>query len=142
MGTHNIEENSAARKPKRDEIVGPFAAWFSAGFTTELLPIIPPGAPISPRSKVKEGGKTPGVKADDGWVGLPKWTSAIFAESDVKLCDDMGASVGLQGRSYPMFDLDIENGEIADGIEKLVRDICGDAPVRELCAEVGDGMKG
>jgi hypothetical protein len=37
MGTHNIEENSAARKPKRDEIVGPFAANYSLLFRPARL---------------------------------------------------------------------------------------------------------
>jgi AAA domain len=135
MDTHFIEQSAATSKPKNDKTIGigPFAGWAAAGFGPELLPIAPPDTEVLLKDGPKiSNGKMPARKGTDGkWYGLRKWTDPKrIAMGNPRVGDEWRANLGLQGRAYPMFDLDIENKEIADGIEKLVRDICGDAPVR------------
>src|SRR4051812_25975355 len=52
-----------------------FADYGARGFLTELLPLIPPGATLSPSSDLSADklGKVPGKRRPDGWVGFAKW---------------------------------------------------------------------
>jgi hypothetical protein len=134
VDTHLIARSVAANKPKRDDgILGPFSAWSAAGFTIDLLPIAPPGVEVFLKdgSKISDG-KMPAYKGTDGkWYGLRKWTDPKrVVMKEPRVGDEWGANLGLQGRAYPMLDLDIENKEIADEIEKIARRVLGDAPVR------------
>ncbi|MGC2078759.1 MAG: AAA family ATPase, partial [Xanthobacteraceae bacterium] len=131
MDQIHIAQGVAGNKPKRDDgILGHFETWWEAEFKTELLPVIPHGATISPRSKIKEGGKTPGLKTNDGWTGFPNWPAYQFEYKDVKTCGDMGANVGLQLRQFKAADLDVNNEELAKTIEEIAIHTLGDAPVR------------
>ncbi len=112
-----------------------FPRWHCAGFTSELLPIVPPGAPISPKSETltpKILGKTPGLRRESGWVGLGgKWSTEFFAKlPDVQAWHNMGASVGLQTRKFVAIDVDIDDKKLSREIEKLAYDKLGAAPRR------------
>jgi hypothetical protein len=108
--------------------------WWNKWQGSELLPIIPPNAPLKEGSKVKPEyrGKTPGFKTAEGWVGLGgKWSDTYQMDRDgARRADKWGAGIGLQGRIFPAIDIDVEDPQLAGLIEKLAFDILGPAPVR------------
>jgi hypothetical protein len=112
-----------------------FKRWHELGFTSELLPIIPPDATVAAGSSVRPEyrGKTPGVRNEDGtWNGLGgPWSVDLQATvKDAKQWQSWGASVGLQGRTFPGLDIDVEDAALASLITELARDCLGFAPVR------------
>lgn len=64
---------------KPDSKKSGFRRWYEAGFTSELLPIIPPDAKLREGSSVRpeHRGKTPGIRNADGtFSGLSgKWSA-------------------------------------------------------------------
>jgi Family of unknown function (DUF5906)/Bifunctional DNA primase/polymerase, N-terminal len=112
-----------------------FRCWHAAGFTSELLPIIPPGATLTPGTEVQpqDRGKTPGAFTRAGtWSGLGgKWSKELHATvSDLKAWQGWGASVGLQSRTFLGLDIDIEDEAAAARVESLAVDYLGLAPIR------------
>jgi hypothetical protein len=112
-----------------------FRPWHRAGFTTELLPIIPPGVTLTEGSTVKEHhkGKTPGVLTRAGtWSGLGgKWSLEDATEDDVKKWHEWKASVGLQARKFPGLDIDVEDAALAQEIDNLATaELAWGAPCR------------
>ena len=111
----------------------PFAALADEGFTSELLPILPPGAKLSPRSKVKPNkiGKIPGRLRDDGWVGFLKWSEMQASPSDIAEWETWeGAGLGIQTRRTPAVDIDVMDSGLADLVEKAALRVLGPAPKR------------
>jgi hypothetical protein len=107
--------------------------WHLAGFTSELLPIIPPKSKLSPATKSLKPdsiGKIPGKKLEDGWVGLMGWQLFQAKEEHLKEWRKDGAGIGLHGRNYPAVDVDIEDKTTVDLIHMLAIDHLGAAPVR------------
>lgn len=112
-----------------------FQRWHNAGFTSELVPVIPPGAPLTPGSNVRDGhrGKVPGVLTQAGtWSGLGgQWSQTLTAtEADVRKWHGWKANVGLQGRKHPGVDIDINDSRLADLASELVGDYLGRGPIR------------
>ncbi len=112
-----------------------FRPWVEAGFTSELLPIIPPGAEISEKSTVRpeHRGKTPGVLNSSGtWGGLTgQWSETLYAtEADAKKWSKWGASVGLQSRKFLGLDIDVEDSAVVDELRELAQAYLGFAPER------------
>jgi hypothetical protein len=112
-----------------------FRRWADAGFLSELLPIIPPGAALAPGSSVRpeHRGKTPGTRKTDGtWIGLGgSWPDEKQTSiADCKRYIHDGASVGLQTRRFTALDIDVDDEPLAAAIEELARDVLGFAPVR------------
>jgi hypothetical protein len=109
--------------------------WVAAGFTSELLPIIPEGAPLAPSSKIDPAilGKVPGKRTLQGtWVGLGgKWSdNLITTPKDVERYERMGAHIGMQGRKLHGFDLDIEDKRIVRDIAEIIVKHCGQTCIR------------
>lgn len=104
---------------------------YEAGFT-ELVSVIPPGAELSPMSKVKpeSAGKAPGKKNAQGrWVGYG-WQADECSPADAEEMDAHGANIGLKAGKYPGVDIDCTDEAIALMIEQLALKHLGDAPVR------------
>lgn len=104
---------------------------FDAGFT-DLVSVIPPGAELSPMSKVKpeSAGKAPGRKNAQGrWVGYA-WQTHECTDADVAEMDAAGANIGMKAGRYPGVDIDCTDEAIALMIENLAKQHLGDAPVR------------
>lgn len=104
---------------------------FEAGYRP-LVSVIPPGAPLSPRSTVQPNarGKTPGKKNRNGtWAGYP-WLDHKATRADVKQWGLDGANIGLKADLYPGLDIDSLSPRIAKEIEDTARRVLGDAPVR------------
>ena len=104
---------------------------FNAGFT-ELVSVIPPGAKLSPNSKVAEEsvGKAPGLRNGQGlWHGYP-WQSSTTTERDAAVMDLHNANVGLKAGRYPGVDIDCTDPMLADVIQKKCLEILGKTPIR------------
>jgi hypothetical protein len=114
----------------------PFRRWHEAGFTSELLPIIPPGVELTANSTVRpqDRGKAPGEKHPKigKWHGLEgKWSEELNATpGDLKKWDAWGASVGLQSRKFLGLDIDVEDAAVVQLIGELASDYLGFGPVR------------
>ena len=107
-----------------------FHCW---GATSECVPIVPPGAPISPDSEQLRPeilGKVPGKLTKNGWIGFTKWTELNATLDDLKRWHKWGASVGLQTRKFPACDIDVDDRKLAGEIEKLAYEHLGPAPCR------------
>ena len=107
--------------------------WHEAGFTSELLPISPPGATLAANTTVKQSsvGKVPCVKNDDGtWNGYGGWSGVHAQESHVKMWSGWNAGVGMQGRNYSGVDVDVSDDEIARASATMAIEAFGPAPIR------------
>jgi hypothetical protein len=105
----------------------------------ETIPVIPPGASLSPKSKLdpRQLGKVPGTLKPDGWIGFngsykdkPKTTTALSQQYG-----RWGAGIGMLGRLFPAIDIDV--GEVSQGevspvhtIKQLAFDYLGLTVVR------------
>lgn len=104
---------------------------FNAGYV-DLVSVIPPGAELSPLSKVKpeSAGKAPGRKNAQGrWVGYG-WQTEVCTEHDAAKMDLEKANVGLKANYYPGVDIDCTDEAVSAIIEKLSLQHLGTAPVR------------
>jgi hypothetical protein len=109
-----------------------------------LVPIVPPGAPLSERSSLHKRlqagkdarGKVPGVMRDGLWMGFD-WTSHEATEADVDRWDAMGASAGIKtGPDIVCVDCDTRRTEDA----KIVLAIA-DKHFGRFCVRVGRDPK-
>lgn len=99
---------------------------------TDIVSVIPPGAELSPLSKVKpeSAGKAPGRKNSQGrWVGYG-WQSETCSEADAAKMDADKANIGLKAGSFPGVDIDCTDEQISLLIERLALKLLGPAPVR------------
>lgn len=112
-----------------------FIAYAHAGFTSELLPILPPGGVMSSSSRhaealAKSRGKIPAKRLDDGWVGFRAWSTYEATPADIERWAGWDCGAGLQGRRYPGVDIDVNEGTLAGRIEQLAIRVLGAAPAR------------
>ena len=105
---------------------------FEAGYT-DLVSVIPPGAELSPMSKVKpeSAGKAPGKKNAQGrWVGYG-WLTEDCTPEDAAKMDADKANIGIKSRNFPGVDIDCTDEALAKMIEDLARKHLGEALLRE-----------
>ena len=91
--------------PQLAPTISEFERIAALGYATRLIPIVPPDAPLSPRSTLalrigRPGakdprGKAPGVLTADGWTGLP-WVTQRTTPGDLARWTVMKAGVGLR----------------------------------------------
>lgn len=117
-----------------------FALLWALGYR-RLVPIVPPGAPLSEKSSlykrlhaknpVDARGKTPGIRWGDGtWSGFD-FVAHEAAEDDLHRWSAMGANVGIKtGRGLVLIDADTLNEDHARTILETLRSTMGDLPVR------------
>jgi hypothetical protein len=107
----------------------PFRDYAGTDFVPYLLPIIPYGAPLSPKTKQltpEKIGKIPGQLLPDGWVGFPGWQNntttdrllGAFANWYAKWpCE----TIGTLGNQLLGTDSDFDNPVVRDiVIEEIV----------------------
>ncbi len=134
--TRNPEPRRQVRRQAElnDEIKS-FRLWYERFAGPETLPIIPPQAELAPESSVKPEmrGKAPGQRGRDGlWRGLGgKWSTELKAtKKQAAAWMHMGASVGLQARLFPAFDVDCDDDAFAKELTALIIEHGGDAAIR------------
>jgi RecA-family ATPase len=109
-----------------------FQSWAAAGFGPELIPIIPPGATLSPMSGIKPEhlGKIPGRRNGQGvWAGF-RWEDYPTSPQDLDHWDAAGAGIGLRTACFPAVDIDVTDKVLAELIEKTALQVLGPAPRR------------
>ena len=125
---------------------GSFGRYADLGYR-RLVPIIPPDAPVSPRSSLhkrlgtsQDGrGKTPGVRGADGdWRGYD-WLAGEADERDYRRWHAMGAGVGIRtGAGLLAIDADTTDERHARVIRDVVdRHIAGGAAGARAPVRVG-----
>lgn len=103
----------------------------AAGYTA-LVSVVPPGAPISPRSKIdpSQRGKCPGKHGGNGWYGYDFLRADPPTTEDAAAWDNAGANVGLLGEFFPGLDIDSEDARLTKAVRRLAVKHLGAAPVR------------
>lgn len=104
---------------------------YDAGFT-DLVPVIPPGAQLTPSSTIPQNaiGKSPGRRLPNGlWAGL-NWRKLVTTADDVRRWCNDGANVGLRADRFPAVDIDCKDAALVQQIAARAFDVLGAAPVR------------
>lgn len=103
------------------------------GLTADLLPVVSDTSlPISPRSRMKDAGKTPSVVNGEGHiVGLSKWTEQHTKPAQVRAWSkDSRLGICVQTRVVRAFDVDIADPAISAEVRDLVEMLAGPLPCR------------
>lgn len=110
-------------------MTGPAQTLFDKGYH-DLVSVIPPGAELTPESKIKPAslGKVPGVRGSAGWHGYPwdKRQNRRFAH----IMDLTGANVGFRARNYPGIDIDSDSNQLTVIVVNFLRETLGLGPCR------------
>lgn len=104
---------------------------YEAGYT-RLIPVIPPRAQLSPKSRVKPEmkGKVPGLRRRDGWVGMHGWQDYHTEPDDPARWESWGANVGMVADHFPAVDIDVDDPELSRVALRLALEHLGPAPCR------------
>jgi putative DNA primase/helicase len=103
------------------------------GLTEDLLPVVSDtSARISPRSKIKDVGKTPSTFNRDGdVVGLKEWTQQRSTRAQVdQWAQNDRLGICLQTRQVRAIDVDIPDAATSAAVRDLVAMLVGDLPCR------------
>ena len=116
-----------------------FRRFFDLGYR-HLVPVIPPGAPISERSslyrRIAGGddarGKVPGVRWPDGTWSSFDWNEHLTADDDLDRWHAMGAGVGVRTGLDGLVLIDADTLRAADAgtVRDLIAEWFGPLPVR------------
>ncbi|RWG07543.1 VapE domain-containing protein [Mesorhizobium sp.] len=124
-------------RPDISHTFGGSAAVFSrAGFPqSDLLPLIPPGAVLSPHSRVSPSqvGKIPGRFRDGVWSGMTgQWAATGLDPETVSAAQAWPTgNVGLRAAGFPAIDIDTATAEALALVESAVVALFGTGnPVR------------
>lgn len=107
------------------------AVLYTNGFT-DLVSVVPPGAPLLPSSHLPQTqlGKIPGRRAPNGlWAGY-RWADAQHTLADVQQWQLDGANVGLRTTRFPALDIDTLDPALAAIVQQAAEATLGPAPVR------------
>ena len=136
---HSDDGPRVQRRARPGDARMTFAAFAALGYGSRLIPIIPPGAPISERSnlfkRIQAGedgrGKIPGVRWPDGrWSGFD-WRAHATIETDLPRWDSMGAGVGIRlDDGLVAIDADTLHEDRALAIKATIEKWIGCAPAR------------
>jgi Family of unknown function (DUF5906)/Bifunctional DNA primase/polymerase, N-terminal len=93
----------------------------AAGYGAGLLPVAPPGAPMSPHSNVKEPGKVPTEKGPFGWRGVEDWPDRPYSVDELqRQIAKFWAGLGLATTAHPYIDCDVTDPALSDAIERAL----------------------
>src|SRR5215472_5550760 len=112
-----------------------FEKYLGTELAAELLAIIPPEAPLSPRSTVdpKHRGKVPGHynSATGTWSGRRDWPEGFATEAMIREWSKYpDANIGIRTKYFPGIDFDIELASLVRDLLPLAETHLGPAPVR------------
>lgn len=117
-----------------------FSQLAALGYAERLIPVIPPGAPLSPDSYMSallargkdSRGKAPGVRGGDGlWRGLHGWLEHHTKPDDLTRWATTGANAGIRsGGGLAAIDADATDPALAAIIAKEINALVPGAPQR------------
>jgi Family of unknown function (DUF5906) len=85
-----------------------------------LFPVAPPGAQMSPHSKV-DPGKVPSEKGPYGWRGVEKWPDRPYPVDELRRqIDKYWAGLGCDTTAHPYIDCDVTDPALSDAIERAL----------------------
>ena len=89
----------------------------------DLVCVTPPGGRLSPSSRIapEAMGKAPGRLNQQGQWGGYDWQRHQATEEDVAKWDHDRANIGIKGSTFPAFDIDVDNPEMAALISNLIQ---------------------
>lgn len=103
------------------------------GLTEDLLPVVSDTSlPISPRSRIKDAGKTPSVVNGEGHIaGLSGWTEQRSTQAKVRAwAKDGRLGICVQTRQVRALDVDIADPAVSAEVRELVEMVTGPLPCR------------
>jgi hypothetical protein len=108
---------------------------FSLGLDlcVDLLPVVSnPNAKISPRSAIKEVGKTPSrYDREKLVVGIADWTSKVTEQRECKIwATEPDYGICVQTRRVRAIDIDVPDPAQAHAISAAVKEMLGELPTR------------
>jgi hypothetical protein len=79
-------------------------------YGANLVPVIPAGASLAPQSSIEPEsvGKVPGVRLEDGWVGISWRTLGEVTLKTAKRWDEMRAGIGFRAGIEGIFAIDVD----------------------------------
>jgi len=89
-----------------------FANYVDTIYKNNILPTIPPGAPISPNSKIDstQTGKIPGMRTANGWTGFVDWPNYSSTAVDLVTWEKWKSNISLNCKDmFVGFDVDTED---------------------------------
>lgn len=112
-----------------------FRMYAAHGFGYEILPVIPPGAKLSPGSNVdpSQRAKIPGVynPRTGTWHGMREWSTRQFTVADHEEWDTWPiCNVGLRARYFPAVDIDVEDPVVVNEVKNVCFKTLGKGPIR------------
>lgn len=124
----------SARKLNFASAANPFAQQAKIP-SSDLLPLVPPGAKVAEDSTVKpfQLGKIPGRFAGGQWYGLGgHWpTVGLSAADQIKAQNWPTENVGLRAADFPAIDCDVQSEEAYQLVDAVLTRTLGFAPVRK-----------
>ena len=108
-----------------------FKLLWDTGFH-DVLPIIPVGAVLSTKSKLKPSalGKIPGRRNMQGTWGGFNWEACTPSERDLTSWHESGAGIGLRCANFPCVDVDVTEPQLAEEISTIVSEVLGPTVIR------------
>lgn len=98
----------------------------------QLVSVIPPGADLTPASRVGKAqrGKAPGRRKPSGmWSGY-NWRKHQPTLADMRQWDQDGANIGIKADLFPAVDIDTVDESMAQLIRNVALNTLGRAPAR------------
>lgn len=105
--------------------------FYDLGYS-DLMPVIPPGAEISPHSRISPAavGKIPGVLTRHGWVGHDLTKRVYLDLGQAESYEAAGANFGLAADRFPAIDVDVDDPSLTHRILPTLFKHLGEGPVR------------
>jgi len=105
---------------------------YEKGYGDAIMPVIPPGAEISPHSRISPAavGKIPGTWTKEGWVGLNLTKRPPMSLGQAEDYEKLGSSFGLAADRFPGIDIDVDDPKLTVDLISTFFKLLGEGPVR------------
>ena len=105
--------------------------FYTAGYD-QIIPVIPPGATLSPHSRVSPSqlGKIPGRLTKEGWVGWDLTKRIYLTLEQAVKYEEVGANFGLAADLTPALDVDVDDPVLSAAIVESLGNSLGTTCIR------------
>jgi hypothetical protein len=108
--------------------IGGAVTLYDSGYT-DLVCVVPPGAQLAPNTSLKDLGKVPGMRGDNGWHGY-NWRKHTPTLRQIEKWAEWASNIGLRGDKFPAVDIDVDDERLARIVQQVAHRVLGPAPVR------------